>query len=147
MNEPRITPEEVVTAYQETGLKIVDVNAAVVKDGRVVAGCGIGAFGLHRGVWSVDELEDNSQYDPYVYGRLYEVYGYEYVDAWTGGFDSAYLDHEWDESLAVRQRREGESDRRYQGWHDGYVAAMKVLSGVPEVEVPDYPPVEEYAPV
>ena len=138
MSELRIMPEEVVTAYQETGVKPGPYSIGLVQDDCVVQACGLGAVGLYRGIWNVTELVETVSgvlsLSEVTYERMRKIYGRDYVIGFQTGFDlpiqeDGFIDDVVPSRYAIGRR-------------DGNAAAARIKEGVPAVEVPDYPPVE-----
>lgn len=129
MSEPRISVEEVVTAYQETQLIPCPYSLFVRISGHRIAGCGLGALSL--GICGV------AKYEP-----LNRIYGITYVNAFANGFDGALAGtsmERWDNMKPYLSSFQ----REREGFWDGVAAGEAVKDGVPpKIEVPDYPPLE-----
>lgn len=103
----RITPEQVVAAYQATGLTPLQSSyAGRDAEGHVCAACGLTAMAAAEGV-AIDELIMHFLPGIHIRRELYKKFGYteEYLVGFADGFD---------QSPVLRVFDDGEP------YHDGY---------------------------
>jgi hypothetical protein len=96
-----ISTEDTLKAYEDTGIEPCSVTIGVVQDGKVIRACGIGAYGIWKGLWTADEAiwdgvwEYRTFGDEVSYDRLAKVHGEEYTTGWYNGFDYAMTGGQW----------------------------------------------------
>lgn len=131
-----ISTEEVLRAYEETGIEPCSVTIGLVEDGRVVRACGLGAYGIWAGLWSAEDatqdevMEFCTFNDEVSYDRAAKLHGQEYIDGWYRGFDYAMTNGEW--GAIHGDPLEMPVDVR--GFKHGYESGKAVLGRYPHAE-------------
>jgi hypothetical protein len=87
----RVLPEEVLRAYRETGVEPRAGAMGIVKDGEIKEACGLGAWGLHEGLWDASiavEWDDGTRIILRAgYDRLELLLEPAYIRGFAAGFD------------------------------------------------------------
>ena len=138
---PRLTYDEVVTAYRETGIE--PCTGRVFRRRGLLEqtlGCALGVVSVWR-EWVPLEvgLKEESQ----VWYEFFERYGGLYTETLAFGFDSGYGGESQEEVDRKRELHAEHPDpRRLQGYEDGLEIGKRIREeGIPS-PVPDYPPTQ-----
>lgn len=133
-----ISTEDTLKAYEETGIEPCSVSIGMVQDGKVIRACGLGAYGVWKGLWTADEAiwDEHMEYgtfnDEVSYDRLAEVHGTEYTTGWYNGFDYAMTGGVW----GSKHEDPLEMPIDVTGFKHGYEAGEAILAKYPDVSAP-----------